>query len=149
MYFAGSVQARGTKVRPHLLRAIRSNDPALKAIAFLQREPGFVWRGKSRQYKQGKYNKGSNGDRCDGFDHLVPNSMRQRGPRLIVPVLVSFSVVRRSTASLCCLRLAVDHLGQRQRSENSDRREGRGAAEGGGTLENARVPVRLVSERHH
>ena len=89
MYFAGSVQARGTKVRPHLLRAIRSNDPALKAIALLQRESGFVWRGKSRQYKQGKCNKGSNGGRDGHFEHVVPNSMRQCGASHIVPILIS------------------------------------------------------------
>jgi hypothetical protein len=76
---AFAVQAGGTEVWPHVLRAIRSDDPAEKAIAFLKRKLGFVERSKSRQYKQGNCNKGRNGDRCDDFDHLVPNSMRQRG----------------------------------------------------------------------
>jgi hypothetical protein len=81
-YLAFAVQTGGTEVRPHLLRAVRSNDLAEKAIAFLKHTLGLVWRSKSRQYKQGNCNKGRNGDRCDDFGHLVPSSGSQRGSRV-------------------------------------------------------------------
>ena len=43
MYLALAVQTGGTEVWPLLFRAIRSDDPADKAIAFLKRTLGFKW----------------------------------------------------------------------------------------------------------
>jgi len=71
------MQAADTEVRPHLLRAILEDDPALQPISLCEGGPGDR-ESKAGEYEQGSCNVGGNCERYDEFDHLFPDTGWQR-----------------------------------------------------------------------